>query len=188
MKRLATLFTQSYQELTQVRTITLCAMFGAISVVLGYFTIQIGNFLKIGFSSLANELVHYLFGPVTGGIFGGMLDILKYIVKPTGEFFPGFTFNAILAGVIFGLITYKRPLSLVRVFAAKLAVILVCNVLLSTLWLSMLYGNAFMAILPMRLLKNMIMWPIDSLLFYMVCRSLEASGILRMIRNQRVTG
>ena len=62
MKKLATLFSDSYAELNQVRTITATAMFAAVSVVLGYFTLAIGNYIKIGFSSISNQFVYYLFG------------------------------------------------------------------------------------------------------------------------------
>ena len=97
MKKLATLFTDSYNEFKNVRTLTMTGMLGAVSVVLGYFTLAIGDYIKIGFSSIANQMVHYLFGPVVGGAFGGALDILKYMVKPTGPYFPGWTFGAMLA-------------------------------------------------------------------------------------------
>ena len=89
MKRLATLFTQSFEEIQKPRTITVCAMFAALAVVLGYFTIALGDYIKIGFSGIPNVLVGCLFGPVAGGCFGGLLDLLKYIVKPTGAFSPG---------------------------------------------------------------------------------------------------
>ena len=104
MKKLATLFTDSWNEFHQVRTITTAAMFGAISVVLGYFTIAIGDYIKIGFSTICNQFVYYLFGPVVGGLFGGALDVLKFLIKPTGAFFPGFTLNAMLGGVLLGII------------------------------------------------------------------------------------
>ena len=64
MKRLATLFTQSCEEIRKPRTITACAMFAAVAVVLGYFTISLGNYIKIGFSGIPNVLVGCLFGPV----------------------------------------------------------------------------------------------------------------------------
>ena len=125
MKRLATLFTQSYEEMRKPRTITACAMFAAAAVVLGYFTISVGNYVKIGFSGIPNVLVGCLFGPAAGGFFGGFMDLFKYIVKPTGAFFPGFTVNAVLGGVIYGCSYYQRRITLVRVFATKLLVILV---------------------------------------------------------------
>lgn len=183
MKKLATLFTDSYREVKQVRTVTTAAMFGAISVVLGYFTIVIGDYIKIGFSTIANQFVYYLFGPVVGGCFGGALDILKYLIKPTGAFFPGFTFSAIAAGVLYGCFLYKKPITLVRVLMAELIVSIICNMLLGTLWLSMLYGKGFMALLPLRVFKNLVMWPVNSFLFYSIGKTLEASGIFRMLKT-----
>lgn len=183
MTKLATLFTDSYREFRHVKTITIAAMFGAISAVLGYFTIEIGSFIKIGFSTIANQFVYYLFGPVVGCAFGGSLDIIKYLVKPTGEFFPGFTLTAMVAGLLYGWFLYKRPISLKRVLAAELVVSIVCNMLMSTLWLSMLYGKGFMVLLPMRAVKNLIMWPINSMIFYTVAKTMEASGIFRTLKG-----
>ena len=182
MKKLATLFTDSWQEFHQVRTVTVAAMFGALSVVLGYFTLAIGDYIKIGFSTIANQFVYYLFGPVVGGCFGGALDILKFIIKPTGAFFPGFTIGAVAGGVLYGCFFYKRPITLKRVLAAEFTVALVCNVLLGTLWLSMLYGKGFFALLPMRIFKNLITWPVNSLLFYTVGKTLEAAGVFRLFK------
>ena len=116
-----------------------------------------------------------------GSLFAGALDILKYMIKPVGGFFPGFTLVAMLAGVIYGSFYYRKPLSLGRVFAAHLVVSLVCNVLLNTLCLSLLYGKAFMVLLPPRVIKNLIMWPIDSLIFFHIAKLLEAAGIFRFL-------
>lgn len=182
MKRLATLYTQSSQEIRQPRTIASCAMLAAVAIVLGYFSIELGNYLKIGFSSIPNRLVDYLFGPVVGIYFGGFLDILKYIIKPTGTFFPGFTFDAMLAGMICGSILYGRKLTIWRVLLAKLLVLMICNVFFNTLWISLLYGKAFMVLLPARLLKNLVMWPIDSFILYLVGTFLERAGAFRLLK------
>ncbi len=183
MKRLATLFTDSYHEFHQVRTVTVCAMFMAISVVLGYFTLAIGDYIKIGFSSISNQFVYYLFGPVVGGVFGGVLDILKYLIRPTGPFFPGLTLSPVMAGIIYGTFFYKRSLTFRRVLVAELTVAVICNMLITTLCLSVMYGKGFMVLLPMRALKNIVMWPINSMLFYTVAKAMEASGIYKMLKN-----
>ncbi len=183
MKKFAALFTDSYRELKKVRTVTVMAMFAAISVVLGYFTVAVGDYIKIGFASVVNQFVYFLFGPVAGGIFGGALDVLKYFIKPTGAFFPGFTFGAMVAGVLYGCFFYKRPITLWRVFAAEFTVAIICNVLLGTLWLSMLYGKAFMALLPMRIVKNLISCPVNSLLFYTVGKTMERTGAFRVLKG-----
>ena len=141
MKKFTALFTDSLEELKHVNTVTVMAMFAAISVVLGYFTLVLGDYLKIGFSTIANQFVYYLFGPVVGGLFGGALDILKYIIRPTGAYFPGFTLGAMIGGVLYGCFLYRRPISFLRVLAAELTVSVICNMLLGTLWLSVLYGK-----------------------------------------------
>jgi ECF transporter S component (folate family) len=183
MKKISALFTDSYHEFRNVRTLTTAAMFAAISVVLGYFTIVLGDYIKIGFATVANQFVYYLFGPVVGMFFGGALDILKYLIKPTGPYFPGFTISAAIGGLIYGSLLYKRPISLKRILIAELVVSIVCNMLLGTYWLTVMYGKGFFAILPMRVFKNLIMWPINSMIFYTIGKALEASGIFRLLKS-----
>ena len=183
MKKLATLFQDSYGELKKVGTITTMAMFGAIGILLGSLTVQIGDFIKIGFSSIANQFVYYLFGPAVGCFYGGALDILKYIIKPTGAFFPGWTLGAMAAGVIYGCFFYKKKITIVRVLAAELTVSVVCNMFLGTLWLDMMYGKGFFALLPMRVVKNLAMLPVNTFLFYTMTVAMEQTGIIRLIRR-----
>lgn len=183
MKKIVTLFTDSYKELKSVRTITIMAMLAAVAVILGMFSIEIGTSIRIGFSSIPNGIVSYLFGPVVGGIFAGVLDVLKYIVKPTGAFFPPMTLVTILSGIMYGCMYYKKPLTLPRVFVTKFIVMLICNVILNTLCLSVLYGEAFMTLIGARALKNLIMWPIDSVIFYSITKVLENIGVFRVVRK-----
>ena len=58
MERLATLFTGSFRQLKQVKTVTVCAMLGAVAIVLGSLSIELGSTLRIGFSGIPNEIVH----------------------------------------------------------------------------------------------------------------------------------
>ena len=186
MKRLATLFTDSYKELrseVRVRNLTVIGMLAAISVVLGYFSIDLTSYIKIGFAPIANQFVYYLFGPTVGVCYGFAIDMLKYFIKPTGQWFPGFTLNAMLGGLIYGMILYKKPISLPRILIAKLVVVVLINMLLNTLWLSMLYGKAFMVLLPPRVVKNLVMWPIDAVLFWSIAKVVERTGVFRIIRR-----
>lgn len=188
MRKFAALFTDSYKELKSVRTITLMAMFAAIAIILGMFSIEIGSFVRIGFSAVPNGLVGYLLGPTVGGIFAGTLDVLKYIIKPTGAFFPPMTLVTMLNGVLYGVFYYKKNITLPRVLAAKFIVMFICNVILNTLCLSILYGEGFLALLPARVLKNLIMWPIDSIIFYTITNALERVGVFKLIRRVQPIG
>lgn len=167
MKKMKELYLSSVRELASPKNLALCGVMGALSMVLGIVaSIQIGPYIKIGFSGLPNRIVECLFGPVIGCIFGGTMDILKFIAKPDGPFFFGFTFDAMLAGVLYGSILYKKPVTIPRVFVAELAAKVIVNCGFNTLWISVLYGKGFLAILPMRLLKNAIMLPIDTIITF----------------------
>ena len=57
------------------------------------------------------------------------------------------------------------------------------HIFLNTLWLSMMSGKAMMVLLPMRVLKNLIKWPVDAALFYLIAKRMESLGLVRMIRK-----
>lgn len=180
MKKLATLFTRSLQEFKQVKTVTVCAMLGAVALVLGMFSVQITPSVRIGFSGIPNKFVAWMFGPVVGGLFNGSMDILKFIAKPTGQaFFPGLTMVTILSGVIYGCFFYGKPLRLWRVLAAQFTVALFCNVILNTYCLSILLGKGFWVLVPGKVTQNLITWPINSLLFFYLAKFMETAGVLR---------
>lgn len=167
MKKIIHVFSSSWKELLVTKNVVLCGLMAALAVVLSMVaSIDLGPYVRIGFSGLPNRVVECLFGPVAGCLFGGMLDVLKYILKPSGPFFFGFTFNVMLAGLAYGMILYRKPITVRRIVAAEFLVKLVVNCLLNTLWISMLYGKGFFALLPVRILKNAIMLPIDSCILY----------------------
>ncbi len=183
MKKFVTLFTDSYREMKSVSTITMCAMFGAVAIVLGMFSINMGNYVRISFSSIPNGIVSYLFGPVVGGLFFGSMDILKYLLKPTAAYFPGLTLVTVLSGIIYGCMYYRKPVTLTRVLVSKFIVMLICNVILNTLCLSLLYGKGFMVLLPVRAIKNLVMWPIDSMIYYTLVKVLDSMGVFKTIHR-----
>ena len=159
----------SLSRLKETKVLTFCGMMGALAIVLGYVaTIKFGQYIRIGFSGLPNQVVDYLFGPWIGAIFGGAMDVIKWFASGDGNFFPGFTVTAMLGAVIYGLFLYKRPLRVLNVVLSQLTVKLVCNIFLNTLWLNMLYGQAIAAILPGRIVSNAVMLPIDSFIMFVM--------------------
>ena len=115
MKQMKQQFVDSWHELRHLKTVVVTAMLIAVGIILGYFSITVTPYLRIGFSFIANELTALLFGPVVGGVMGGIADIIKYLIKPDGPYFFGFTLSAILGPVIYGIMLYKKPLSFPRI-------------------------------------------------------------------------
>lgn len=167
MKEIKQMYQSSLNELKTTKHVVLCGLLAALAIVLGTFTsISIGPYIKIGFSGLPNRIVEFLFGPVVGCLFSGALDVLKYVLKPDGPFFFGFTFNAMLSGLIYGTLLYKKPISLPRILIAEFLVKLFVNCGLNTLWISMLYGKGFFVLLAPRVIRNAVMLPVDSVILF----------------------
>ena len=124
--------------------------------------------MEIGFAYLALALCGMMFGPVVGGIAGAVGDTLGFIVSPNGAFFPGFTISAFIMGFIYGILLYKKPLTVKRIMFTSLIVMLVCNLTLTPIWLNMMYGTSLIA-LP-RIIRNVIMYPINTILMYAVLK------------------
>lgn len=176
-------FKDSLKELKNIRVLCAMGMLGALSIIINSFTIQIGDFLKIGFSSECNVLVDCLFGPAAGAIFGAAMDILKFLIKPTGPFFWGWTFSAALAGLIIGFGLYKKKITFWRLLIVRFMNSIIINVILGTYWLDVMYGKGFIALLPGRLVKNIAMVPIEAFIFLAIYKAIEKAGIIQMLRQ-----
>ena len=52
----------------------------------------------------------------------------------------------------------------------------IISIVLTTLWLKLLYGNAFMALFSVRLIKSAVMFPINTVLLMGVLKPAGAAG------------
>ena len=165
------LFSRSAQELKRPKSLVMLSMLLACHVVLGFFQLQLTDFIRISFAALPIGIAGMLYGPSAALLLGALGDPIKYLVSPTGPFFPGFTLSAAVTGLIFGLLFYgmhrdfdpcrkKRGWVTLRVAAAQL--------LLHSLWLSCLYGTPIQALLPMRAVKCALLFPVEGILLYLL--------------------
>lgn len=173
MKNLIALIKSSAKELKSVLSLAVSSMLTAFNVVLGFFTIQPNELIKISFGFLPLSLVGLLYGPVAGGLAGIAGDLIKFFIKPTGPYFIGFTISAFLAGFIYGLFLYKKKITLWRVALAHLTVVLLVQVLLNSVWLGILFDYAVIGMLPTRIVKNAILYPIETGIIFGVAKALE---------------
>lgn len=177
------LFAASLHELKDLRNVVFCGLLGAMAIALDQFTtIKIGEYIRIGFSGYPNRMCDYLFGPVTGAIFGAVMDILKFMVKPDGMFNPLFTLVPVVAALICGVFWYRKKVTIWRVAIAQLLVKVICNIFLNTWFISITGGKAMMAIIGPRIIRNLVMWPIDTVFMFVVLTAIERA--MRGMRRQ----
>lgn len=164
---------QSCQEMTHINCIANTGILLAIAIVLGNFSISVGNYIRVSFYILPQQVVCYLYGPATGILFGILSDILRFIIKPSGPFFPGFTISSMLYGIIYGFFLYKSKLTYKRLIISHLLSSICINMLLNTYWLSVLYVQSYSVLLPVRILKELLILPIEILISIFVFKHIK---------------
>jgi ECF transporter S component (folate family) len=169
-----------------IRKIAFIGLFIAIEIVLTRFLSIQTPIVRIGFTFLPIALTGIMFGPLFAGLTAALADIVGMMLFPTGgAFFPGFTISALLTGVIYGLFLYRKPKSFWRISLAVIVISVFVHLGLDTLWLWMLTGKGIFVLLPARMIKSLIMLPIQILTIQVVWRYLSVSLGNRFSPEQR---
>lgn len=178
------MFKQSFNELKNLHSLVMIALLCALDVVLGMFSIPLTPTLKIGVAFIAVAVMGYLFGPVPTALCGFLLDFIKYVVAPDGPYFPGFAITEVLAGLIYGIMLYKKDkITIWRCFATRALIDVLLNILLTPLWLNILYGKGYWFYMSSRLLKNLLLWPVESLVLFAVLTAIVKINKQRQLRS-----
>lgn len=157
--------------------ISMYALLAHIVPVVKIDTLQISfGFVPLAFGSM-------LMGPIIGGVVGALGDIVGMILAPKGAYFPGFTLDVFLAGMIYGLFLYKKPKTILRISLAVLCVAVFVNIGLNTYWLTILLGKGYIALLPARIIKNAAMMPVQISMLYLMWRYAGSHIEKSMIRQ-----
>jgi ECF transporter S component (folate family) len=138
----------------------------AVQFVLTRIIVIQTDIIRISFGFLPHSLSAMLFGPIVGAAAGAVEDVLGILLLPKGTPFFGFTVSAAITGLIYGFFLYKKPKTLARITLAVLFTTVIVDLCINTLWLSILTGNAAAVIFPARLLKSVIMFPVQTAMIY----------------------
>lgn len=155
------------------------ALLTALEIVLSRFlSISMWN-IKIGFSFVPVVLAALLLGPLGGALVAALGDFVGAMLFPIGPYFPGFTVSALLTGLVYGLFLYRKA-TLPKVVASVCITQLGISLFLSTLWISMLYGTPYIALLPTRLGQAVLMTAVQILVI-----PLLATQLLPVLQKMR---
>ena len=162
------------------RDIAVIGLMIALKVVMTRFLTIETQFVRVSFTFIPTVLMALMYGPWVGGIAGALGDLIGFFLFSRGfPFHPGFTISAAVAAILYGLILYKKPLTLQRIIFACLTVTVLVNIGLNSLWLRILYDQAFWALLPVRLLQNAVTLPIDVALIYWITNNKPIQRVLK---------
>jgi len=178
------MFKKSANELKSIRCVAVTGVLVAAYVVLkAYAAVTVTASLRISFAFLALAAIGMLFGPAAAVIAAIPCDIAGALLKGSG-ILPVFTFIIMFEGFIYGVFLYGLDLKAVKksykLIAAQGIVVFVSHLVFNT---AALYfhgfiggdqGTVFTAIAA-RAAKNLIEFPIDIILLYIVLTPIKAA-------------
>lgn len=165
---------EALNELKSTKTLALAAVFVALKIAISaiYFTVPAVSNTRVYFHFLVTSLGGVIYGPVVGFWAGFVGDTAGYLINPTGAYFPGYCITAMVTGLIYGVFFYRRKITVVRIVICRLAVSVVCNIVLNGMWSSILMGGHLLEVIIARTPKNLIMLPIEVVMTYITFRAM----------------
>ena len=165
------------------RTLVQAAILVAISIVLSRVgSIMILPTVKLGFGEVPLIMSGFLFGPVVGGLSGLVADLVGFAINPQGpSLHPGFTLSTMMWGILAGLFAIyfrktkndKEIFTGLRVTITVVISMVIITLGLNTYWLTHLYGDAFIVLLPGRLITFLVTAPIKCYLITILMKHIR---------------
>lgn len=150
------------------KKIIITAILLATQIVLSRFLSIKTPILKISFAFVPSILCAIWLGPKWTVLLNVFADIIGATLFPTGAFFIGYTISTAISGLIYGLLLYKNEERkytdkqfFIRLIIAIVLVTCISNIGLNTLWISITTGKAFVVLLGARIVKEIVMIPIQ---------------------------
>ncbi|AZK43990.1 MULTISPECIES: folate family ECF transporter S component [Erysipelothrix] len=142
------------------RKLTHLAMFVVLQIVVSRFLAIPTPIVKISFTYVPMAIAGYLYGWLFGGVAAALADVLGAVLFPQGgAYFPGFTLSAFIIGAMYGLLK-DADCRLSVIVGIALFNTIAINLLLNTYWLSLVLGKSYLAMIPVRVTKSLVMLPI----------------------------
>lgn len=162
------------------KKIILTAILLATLIILSRFLSIKTPILKISFAFIPTILCAMWLGPKWTVLLNVLADIIGATLFPTGAFFIGYTISTAISGLIYGLLLYKKEDNsytdkqfLIRLIISIILVTCISNIGLNTLWISITTGKAFIVLLGTRIVKELIMIPIQIIVILFIEKMLR---------------
>ncbi|KGF47512.1 membrane protein [Veillonella montpellierensis DNF00314] len=156
-----------------IKELARTGLFVALTVIMSYILAIHTTFVHITFGFIPTAIFAIMYGPIRAGIMAAIACLIGMTLFGRGVFFPGFMVTEFLVGCVYGYWLYNRPITIRRICIPELIVTVCLHLGLNTLWLVIYYNKAISAIFMSRLIKNIICFPLEVALIFVVYKGLE---------------
>lgn len=165
--------------MSKIKKIILSSMLLAILIILNRFVSIKTEVLVISFSFVPIIMSAIWLGPKYSTAIALLGDLLGAVLFPFGPYFPGFTVSSAISGLIYGILLYDngKEMSnkklLFRLTISSIIQLIIVNIFITSLWIHILYGKAYLAIMASRTITQIVMIPIHIVTIYELERFLK---------------
>jgi ECF transporter S component (folate family) len=167
---------QAASELKNTKTLIFAALMIALRIALKSVSIYIAADLRISIEFLVNALGAMVFGPVVAIAGAAVSDTLGALLFPSGPYFFPFIFTEIAGSLVFALFFYRTRITVTKAILSRFCTNFFVNIILQTpimaLYYQMMLGKTYKILNLPRMIKNLVLFPIESLLLVLFLRAL----------------
>ena len=181
-------------SLTKSKKIILSAMLLSILIVLSRFFSIKSTFLVISFSFIPIMLAGIYLGSKYAAIIAGLGDLIGAILFPFGAYFPGFTISSAAIGFIYGMFLYKKPEEnrkdlkfIIQLIISSIIVLGGIKILVESVFLNVLYGKAYLAVISSRFVTQAIMLPVQVITIFLLEKALRPFAKKYLYKEEKVS-
>lgn len=160
--------------MSKIKKIVLSSMLLAILIIFSRFVSIKTEVLVISISFIPIIMSAIWLGYKYSMLIAVLGDFIGAILFPFGPYFPGFTVSAAISGAIYGLLLYNKGEQLenkqfiIRLVVSSVLVLFVVNIFITSFWIHILYGKAYIAVMASRIVTQVIMLPIQIITIYIL--------------------
>ena len=169
-------FRNSLNTFKDIKSLVIIALLLSCVMACKFIPIPSGfGDLGLSFSFLFLAVACMLFGPYPSLMIGVISDVVGYLIMPNGDFFIGYTIQAMFACFAYALCFHKTYVTFTRCLIARVLVNLIANVIIGTISRSIMFDLSYDATITYLLLtslpKNIIYLLPQSLLLFVVLKA-----------------
>ncbi len=160
--------------MSKVKKIVLSSILLAMLIILSRFVSIKTEILVISISFIPIMMSAIWLGYKYSMLIALLGDFIGAILFPFGPYFPGFTLSSAISGAIYGIFLYNKGNELedkkliIRLFISSILVLFVVNIFVTSFWIHILYGKAYIAVMISRIITQVIMLPIQIITIYII--------------------
>jgi ECF transporter S component (folate family) len=159
--------------------ITTVALMIAMEILLTRFLSIQTPIIRISFGFIPIALLGIKFGPLHAGSAAMIADLMGFwLFPPPFPFFPGFTFTAFLTGAVYGIFMHNKPGKMLNIVIAAAVVVIGLNFVLDTIWLTIIQQVSFGYLFWFRILRTLIMLPLQIVGIKFAAEAAKAAKLL----------